>query len=492
MVSMSLVILDEGIVGVNESGKIFACNQKAEEILRVERKLVIGKGGEEVFAYIPFHQCLEEKEEISEKIVKLNGINISIKVVPVMRNQECTGAFATVQRFNDVEKKQNELRSQIMHKGHCARYTFDDIVGVSEAVQKTKEISAKMSRTESPVLIIGETGTGKELLAHAVHHASKRKDGPFIAINVAAMPENLLESELFGYEEGAFTGAKKGGKIGLFEFAHKGTLFLDEVEGMSPLLQIKLLRVLQEREIMRIGGTQIIKIDVRIIAATNESLEKKVEDGTFRKDLYYRLNTLPVMVPPLRERGDDIFLLLNQFKEELHSSYELSEEVKRFFISYLWPGNIRELRNVAEYLDYTGVYRIRMEDLPPTIARNRIKLEDTGAPGIRMRPDVDERAETQVGAKAGVRTDAGLELYWFLLKALYEAYEANESLGREKLLLLTHEHHILSSQKSIRDTLKKLESEGLVVISKGRGGSRITAEGYNKWLTGGYGNQKKQ
>ncbi len=155
-----------------------------------------------------------------------------------------------------------------------------------------------MAVSESPVLLIGETGTGKELFAHALHQASRRKDQPFVAINVAAFPENLLESELFGYEEGAFTGAKKGGRPGLLELAHRGTLFLDEVEGMSPMLQVKLLRVLQEKELMRVGGSRMITIDVRIVAATNESLEEKVEEGSFRRDLYYRLNTLPIMIPP--------------------------------------------------------------------------------------------------------------------------------------------------------------------------------------------------
>ena len=173
-----------------------------------------------------------------------------------------------------------------------------------------------MAATDSPVLLMGETGTGKELMAHALHQASRRADGPFIAINVAAMPENLLESELFGYEEGAFTGAKKGGRPGLFEFAHQGTLFLDEVEGMSLSMQVKLLRVLQEGEIMRVGGGSIIRVDVRIVAATNESLEEKIQEGSFRKDLYYRLNALTVEIPPLRKRGDDIFLLLDYLYAE--------------------------------------------------------------------------------------------------------------------------------------------------------------------------------
>ena len=221
----------------------------------------------------------------------------------MLRREDCIGAFAILQPFNDAENRQHELRNQLMHKGYRAKYTFEDVIGVSGEILRTKAILRRMAYTESPVLLIGETGTGKELFANAVHLASRREKGPFVAINCGAMPENLLESELFGYEEGAFTGAKKGGRPGLFEFAHHGTLFLDEVEGMSPALQVKLLRVLQEHEIMRVGGNKIISVDVRIVAATNESLEEKVRDGSFRRDLYYRLNTLPVLIPPLCRRG---------------------------------------------------------------------------------------------------------------------------------------------------------------------------------------------
>ncbi len=309
--------LEDGVIGVNEKGEIFACSRHAEDMTRVSASLIQGKRCEEVFPYIPFVQCLQSRQTLPAKAVKVGGVNLSVEVVPVIRQNACIGAFALLQRFNDVEARQNELRSQLFHKGHYAKYSFADVVGRSEAIRRTKETLGRMARSESPVLLIGETGTGKELFAHAVHQASLRGTGPFVAINVAAFPENLLESELFGYEEGAFTGAKKGGRPGLFELAHKGTLFLDEVEGMSPALQIKLLRALQEREVMRVGGNRIIHVDVRVVAATNEALERKVREGTFRRDLYYRLSTLPVLIPPLTERGDDMFLLTEHFRREL-------------------------------------------------------------------------------------------------------------------------------------------------------------------------------
>ena len=447
--------LEDGVVGVNEKGEVFACNSRAEEITRASAPLVMGKPGEKVFPYVPFGPCLREKERVPARVVRVNGVNVSVTVVPVMRQEACIGAFAILQKFNEVEARQSELRSQLFRKGHYAKYGFEDVVGESEAILRTKEVLERMARSESPVLLIGETGTGKELFAHAVHRASRRREGPFVAINVAAFPENLLESELFGYEEGAFTGAKKGGKPGLFEFSHRGTLFLDEVEGMSPALQVKLLRVLQEREVMRVGGNRIISVDVRIVAATNESLEGLVEEGTFRKDLYYRLNTLPVAIPPLSRRGDDVFLLLEHFRAELGGTFRLSGPVRDFLKGYDWPGNIRELRNVVEYFIFTGHDPITLDDLPPTVlhgGRSR-----SGPAGAEHR-----------GASGGA---------WFVLEQLYQASETGASVGREKLLQKAREEHIPLSQKEVRDLLAELAGQGLVKVGKGRGGSRLTLEG---------------
>lgn len=451
-------ILEDGIIGVNEKGEIFACNNHAEEITKVSSSLIIGKRCDDVFSYIPFLKCLLEKRRIPAKIIKINGINTSVEIIPVLRQENCIGAFARLQKFNEVEVRQNELRSQLMSKGHVAKYSFDDVIGESYVIQKTKSVLKRMAASESPILLIGETGTGKELFAHAVHRESKRKDGPFIAINVAAVPENLLESELFGYEEGAFTGAKKGGRPGLFEFSHKGTLFLDEVEGMSQALQIKLLRVLQEREIMRVGGNRVIKIDVRIVAATNESLEEKVEEGSFRRDLYYRLNTLPIMIPSLAKRGEDMFLIMEHMKEELGGNFILTEEVKNFLRSYAWPGNIRELRNVVEYFVYTGQEMITMEELPPTVFR--------GNPAdVKPQPVTEEESEA----------------FWFVLEQLYQASEKHVSIGRERILAEARERYLPVSQKEVRDILADMARQGLVSVGRGRGGSRLMPAGRNLW-----------
>ena len=464
--------LDEGLIGVNETGDIFVCNKKACQIARISEELTMGKKGEEVFPYIPFYQVLREKKAVPEKIIRLFGTDISLAVVPVVRKENCIGAFAMLQKFNEQESRQNALRRQMMQKGHYARYTLDDVIGISTAITETKNILRKMAATDSPVLLMGETGTGKELMAHALHQASRRADGPFIAINVAAMPENLRESELFGYEEGAFTGAKKGGRPGLFEFAHQGTLFLDEVEGMSLSMQVKLLRVLQEGEIMRVGGGSIIRVDVRIVAATNESLEEKIQDGSFRKDLYYRLNALTVEIPPLRKRGDDIFLLLDYFMRKMGGDFTLSEGVKAFLRRHPWPGNIRELQNAVEYFNYLAKPVIGLSDLPPTMTRFVDDGSDDGEGEVNDNAADDKEAD--------MAYQAAVDKKQFVLNQLALAWKEGKTAGREKILEAAKKDHISMTQKQVRDLLDELAKEGLIQVGRGRGGSKITEKGLNK------------
>ena len=454
-------ILDEGIVGVNERGEVFASNHKLEEITGIPGARALQRPAAEVYPFVPFARCLAERAPQPAQVVSANGVNMNVAVAPVLRGGACIGAFATVQRFSDAENRQNELRSQLLHKGYRAKYTFDDVVGQSPAIRRCITILKKMSLTQLPVLLIGETGTGKELFAHAVHNASPRADGPFVAINCAAMPENLLESELFGYEEGAFTGARKGGKPGLFEFAHKGTLFLDEVEGMSTALQCKLLRVLQEREIMRVGGNRIVSVDVRIVAATNENLDKMVEEGTFRRDLYYRLNTLPVLIPPLREREGDLLLLIDHFRKGIGASFTLSPELERLLLTHQWRGNIRELRNVVEYFSYTGSPVVGPEELPPTFHYLPAGLPEAGGAGAQPPrladcPQEDER---------------------FVLSRLYQADREGHSLGRDAILADAKAAGLPCSQQEVRRILSALDQAGLARVSRGRGGTRLTPAG---------------
>ena len=487
--------LTEGLIGVNETGDIFVCNKKACQIARISEELVMGKKGEEVFPYIPFYQVLREKKSVPEKVIHLFGTDISLAVVPVIRKENCIGAFAMLQKFNEQESRQNALRRQLMQKGHYARYTFDDVIGNSAAITETINILRKMAMTDSPVLLIGETGTGKELMAHALHQASRRAEGPFIAINVAAMPENLLESELFGYEEGAFTGAKKGGRPGLFEFAHQGTLFLDEVEGMSLSMQVKLLRVLQEGEIMRVGGGSIIRVDVRIVAATNESLEEKIQEGSFRKDLYYRLNALTVEIPSLRKREDDIFLLLDFFMRKIGENFTLSSETKEFLRRHPWPGNIRELQNAVEYFNYLAKSVIEISDLPPTMTRFvEAGLDVVGKPAekesfaekpftARSAAENTHKDSFEVNDNTDARgINAAADKKQFVLNQLALAWRAGETAGREKILEAAKKDHIPMTQKQVRELLDELAKEGLIQVGRGRGGSRITEKGLQKLI----------
>lgn len=460
-------ILDEGIAGVNEKGEVFACNRKLEEITGISSRRALHRPAREVYPFLPFEQCLAERAAQPARVVSAGGVNFNVAVAPVLRGGECIGAFATVQRFTDAENRQNELRSQLLHKGYRAKYTFDDVVGRSPAIRRCVGILKKMALTPLPVLLIGETGTGKEIFAHAIHNASARSGGPFVAINCAAMPENLLESELFGYEEGAFTGARRGGKPGLFEFAHKGTLFLDEVEGMSPALQCKLLRVLQEREIMRVGGNKIISVDVRIVAATNEDLEKRVEEGSFRQDLYYRLNTLPALIPPLREREEDLFLLIDAFRREAGADFTLSPEAERLLRSHQWRGNIRELRNVVEYCTYTGSPVIGARDLPPTF-----RYLPAGAPEPASPP-----AGETAGALPPLEGCIREEDQRFVLRQLYRADRAGGGLGREAILAAARREGVPCSQQEVRRILAALDRAGLARVGRGRGGTRLTPAG---------------
>jgi len=264
-----------------------------------------------------------------------------------------SGTMVTFTEASHLQKMEWNLRKQLSKKGLTPRFSFDDIQGKSLSLLHSKEEARTFARTHSTVLIFGETGTGKELFAQSIHRASPRADGPFVAINCSALPKDLMESELFGYDEGAFTGAKKTGKSGLFELAHGGTLFLDEIGTMPLDVQIKLLRVIQEKEITRLGGTKVIPIDVRIITATNDDLKEAVEKGAFRADLYYRLNVLFLRIPPLRERPEDISVLftffVKKFSVQLNANIDIPDpRIIKMLTDYHWPGNVRELEYFAE------------------------------------------------------------------------------------------------------------------------------------------------
>ncbi len=342
----------EGIISIDKKGVIDIFNPRAEKIFNQEAYKVIGKNIDNVLPELKLLQTLEIGSIEKEKIWSIGERKIAANVIPIEVGKDIVGVVATCQEVSRIQKMEQKIRKELYLKGYVAENTFDDIIGQSTAIKKSIEEARDYARIDSPLLIYGETGTGKELFAQAVHNAGPRKNKPFVAFNCAALPENLLESELFGYVEGAFTGATRG-KAGLFEQAHEGTIFLDEIGEISPNIQVRLLRVLQERKVRRIGDDRITPVDVRIIVATNKNLHQQVADNKFREDLFYRINVLNLNLPPLRLRKDDISLLVNYFLNKYR--YKLKIEVKglsndgmKILEKYDWPGNIRQLENVIE------------------------------------------------------------------------------------------------------------------------------------------------
>lgn len=457
--------IDIGVIGIDVNNRIFEFNKAAENILHMKKDDALGKTTDESLPFMPLNVYKDNLLTNDVKLITIKGILISLRTTSIVENENFKGYFAIIERFKDEEDKQRKLRLQLLNRGHKAKYTFDDIKGNCPILKKVKQIAEKMSKSNASILIYGESGTGKELFAHAIHNASPRSDMPFVAINCAALPENLLESELFGYEEGAFTGAKKGGKAGLFEYAHTGTLFLDEIENMSQSLQVKLLRVLQEKEVIRIGSEKIINIDVKIIAASNENIKDMVEQGKFRKDLYYRINALPINIPPLRDRKDDVLLITDEIKKSIGTSFELSDEVKNIFINYEWEGNIRELRNVIEYLAYVDKPFINIEDLPSTF------LEEINFNEISYARNYDNTLLMEI------LPSEKLEKYMYVLKTLYNAKKENISLGRKNISELSKNSECHLSEQEVRTIISYLSKKQLVVVSRGRKGTELTLKG---------------
>ncbi len=463
-----LRILDEGIIGVNANGIIFAINNSAERIIGKHKDEVIGRIAKEIFIDIPFEEVISSLQPIKYRLIKINDVYIDLSIEPVISRNKPIGAFAIVKKFKDTEYQQQKLRLQLLNRGYRAKYSFADIIGESSIIVKTKKIAEKMAMNNSPVLITGESGTGKELFAQALHNSSLRKEFPFVAVNCAAIPENLLESELFGYEEGAFTGAKKGGKPGLFEFAHMGTLFLDEIEAMSLNLQSKLLRILQEKEVIRISGDRVISVDVRIIATTNENINELISKGRFRKDLYFRLNVLPLNIPPLRDRGGDILIILEKIKQDLNSKFELSDEIKKIFLNYSWEGNIRELRNYIEYLTCIAEDKITIDDLPLSLSNSISRVQN-----ITNYEDIDVKEY-----KDFVNTIRDkLNDYIIVMEQLALCYKKRVGIGRRALAKIIEEKNIFLTEPEIRTIFMNLEKYKMITVSRGRGGSKITELG---------------
>ncbi len=336
----------DSLLIIDDKGKITAANHAASSFFR--RPNLVGMDAKELFPLEIYSVC-----DDVEVVQTIGDQTVLITEHPVHIEGEKRATYVSLRLVEDIRRTEKKIRSKLQEKGLTAKYSFSDIVTEQVEMKQLVAKALRYAHVEGNVLLTGETGTGKELFVQSMHNASPRRDKPFVAVNCAALSEQLLESELFGYTEGSFTGAQKGGKTGLFELAQGGTIFLDEIGEMPIRFQAKLLRVIQEREIRKIGGDEFIPVDVRIMSATNQNIPDLIEKGLFRRDLYYRINLLTLHIPPLRERLDDIPAIFKRFVERKSKALNIvppmvEKDALECLKGYSWPGNIRELRNVAE------------------------------------------------------------------------------------------------------------------------------------------------
>jgi len=402
---------DDAISVIDEKGLHTIINPAYTRLTGLTEEYVLGKpptidiadGGESMHLKV-----LKTKKPVHGVRMRVgpNRKEVIVNVAPVIVDGVLKGSVAVIHDVSEIEYLTEELNRVKQRVRHLeSKYTFEDIVGKSRGMIIAKEQARKAAETPATVLLQGESGTGKELFAHAIHHASKRKNRQFIRVNCSALVDTLLESELFGYEGGAFTGAKRTGKKGLFEEANKGTIFLDEIGVMSLNLQAKLLRVLQEKEIIRVGGSSPINVDVRIISATNIDLKSAVKEGRFREDLYYRLYVIPIYIPPLRERKEDMPLLVNNLIRKYNQDFGrnvrgILPEALNLLLDYHWPGNVRELENVIE----RAIINMKLSEelispkhVPPLIELNKLNKVKS----IEGKPIISSESDNLADFKLG-------------------------------------------------------------------------------------------
>lgn len=365
-----------GLIVTDENSIITVFNKAAEKLTGMYLDKMIGKTLRDVIPELAVNDVLKNGKEIFNKKVNIGDKTLFVNITPILASGTISGSVLILQDIPEIEYLEGELnRNKRFDKA------FDIIIGNSGKLKDALTVASKAAETDSNVIVRGESGTGKELVANAIHYSSKRKNKPFIRVNCAAIPSTLLESELFGHERGAFTGAVTQ-KIGKFELADGGSIFLDEIGDIPIETQVKLLRVIQDKEFERVGGIKTIKVDVRIIAATNKNLEEAIKNGTFREDLYYRLNVIPIFLPPLRDRREDIPILADSFIKKINK--KLNKNVKfitnnaiRTLMHYDWPGNIRELENIIErcitlcdgdYIDF--------DDLPSYVKNEKERVQE--------------------------------------------------------------------------------------------------------------------
>ncbi|MCA0575785.1 sigma 54-interacting transcriptional regulator [Clostridioides difficile] len=442
----------DGILFTSKDGEINTYNSKVKDILDINED-IYGKYIEDIF--VDSLKVLLSEKEILDKVVVFNKKYINVNKKNIYNRDEKMGTYYSLQEITYIKKLEQNLTKKLREKGQIAKYTFKDIKTNSPKMFECIDLAKKVSKSDLSILIRGESGTGKELIAQSIHNNSNRKNQPFIAVNCAAVPENLLESQLFGYDKGTFTGGLKDGKQGLFEPANNGTIFLDEIGDMPLELQTKLLRVLQEKQIMPVGSHNVINIDVRIISATNKNLEQMIDNSQFREDLYYRLNTIPINIPPLRERKEDILIIMEDL---INKKLVITPEAKKLIQNYMWKGNIRELQNVTSYLNIMCEDIVLEKDLPPNL-----RSSDNKNTSLKLKYSKNDILN--------------------ILEILILNKESDVGIGRGLILKSLLDKNLQITEGKIKKIFEYLKKEELIICSSGRYGSKITQKGedfYNK------------
>ncbi|HHW03054.1 MAG TPA: sigma 54-interacting transcriptional regulator [Thermoanaerobacterales bacterium] len=451
--------LNDGIMAFNNEGNITVFNEKCEDIFKPHNCFTVNKKITHIFKEKDIIYFLLNSSLSGEQLFKINDTDIVINKFKLDKPDWTVCIIKNAKQTIDMGSK---LRRTLIKKGYIAKYKFSDILGSSTVMKNTVNIAKKLAKVDLSVLIQGESGVGKELFASSIHNESSRSNGPFLAVNFSALSENLAESELFGYEEGAFTGAKRGGKIGLFEQANGGTIFLDEIGDTSLNIQAKLLRVLQEREIMRVGGTEIIPVDVRVIAATNKDLSKMCREGKFREDLYYRLKVLYLKIPPLRDHKEDIDELIQYFLlKNGRPDLILSDEVKKILYAHKWPGNVRELENTIEYM--VAVCDGNLIDI------NHIPLDF-----FILNDDIKSREDN---LSEELSNKGNFDELVFILKTIRMLTTQGKIASRKALVEAARSKLYPLTEEQIRYRTDILKEMGLVVKYRGCRGMQLTSKG---------------
>ncbi|MDR3565689.1 MAG: sigma 54-interacting transcriptional regulator [Negativicutes bacterium] len=399
----------EGIISLNRGRIIRVFNKAATRLLNRPAEEMLGQRIDHVLDFFQVDSCLASGQATIGQVLHVGKLWITVNIAPIKVGRVIAGAVITFQDITRIQELEISIRNQVLSRKFVAKYHFDDILGISPPISEAKRMAQEIASVDATVLITGESGTGKELFAQSIHNRSPRRNGPFVAINCAALPPNLLESELFGYVEGAFTGATKKGKAGLFELAHRGTIFLDEISEMDKYGQSRLLRVLQEKQVMRLGDDKYIPIDVRIIAATNRNLNKMVAEGHFRQDLFFRLKVLTLNLPPLRKRTADPEYLARHFLHHFNTLHnkelEITPEAFAYLTKYNWPGNVRELMHFIERLSIVANETI----IDQTVIRKYFEDGNEALPVPFLAPDISLNHEKQQIIAALTQTNANIK-----------------------------------------------------------------------------------